>query len=199
MSVCGHPVTTMRSCRDLVVPDEVVAHRVVLDDVRVAEGRDDALADGVVPARHVRDDREAEAPRADEERDARVRLDVREHERSALRLAFAGRARAARSGVDRSASPPSPARRAPSAEARCRGPSRASSSGGRAHPLRVEAVAPVQAHRERVVAELPVEQRGRCACSTRSPRADLEPARGRPVQHPPAHARRPVRALRAVR
>ena len=54
------------------------------NDVDVAEGGDDALADGVVPARDVRDDRNAETTRADQERNGRVRLDVREHHGPAL-------------------------------------------------------------------------------------------------------------------
>ena len=122
--------------RDLVVADEVVAHRLVLDDVRVAEGRDDALADRVIPARHVRDDRGGRGAgrrRGTEPPRAAARSRGR-----ALHTppACAGRARAARSGVDRSASSPSPARRAPSAEARCRDPSRASSSDGPAASAR---------------------------------------------------------------
>ena len=43
---------------DAVVAAQVVLHHAVLDDVEVAVRRDDALADGVVPARDVRHDRQ---------------------------------------------------------------------------------------------------------------------------------------------
>ena len=159
--------------RDVVVAAQVVLHHAVLDDVDVAVRRDDALADGVVPARDVRRHREPEPARRDEERHRVPRLHVREDERRA----------ALPHGVEQ---PPRdvPARaevpalhRAletapPREEARAVGvehPVRVS----RLHALEVEAVAVVEPDRERVVAELPVEravERGRRPAPRSEPR-----------------------------
>src|SRR5437660_1523035 len=57
---------------DVVVAGKVVAHHVVLDDVPVEVRRDDALADGVVPARDVPDERQPQAARGDDVRHSRL-------------------------------------------------------------------------------------------------------------------------------
>ena len=142
---------------DAVVAREVVAHRLVLDDVGVAERRDHALADGVIPARDVRDDRQAEPSRSDEERHDGVRLDVREHERAALRphapdeLMRDVATRAEVPALHR-ALHAAPARQA-AVSVRVEHPVRVP----RSHALAVEPVPVVEAHRERVVAEVTVE------------------------------------------
>ena len=72
--------------RHVVVADEVVGHRLVLDDVPVELVPDDPLADGVVPARDVADRCQPEpAPEADERRRG-LHLEVREDDRRPLRL-----------------------------------------------------------------------------------------------------------------
>ena len=70
--------------RDAVVAAQVVLHHAVLDDVEVAVRRDDALADGVVPARDVRHDRQPQPPRSGEERHRVHGLHVREQEARAV-------------------------------------------------------------------------------------------------------------------
>ena len=176
---------------------EILAHGLVLDDVDVAEGRDDALADGVIPARHVPDRRDSEPARADEERNRGVRLDVREHERAAL---------GAHAPVELVRDVAARAEVPPLHRALDRAPVRQGAVAVRVeHPVRmprlhalpVEPVSAVQAHREWVVAELAVEQ------PIDSPddafaRADVERDEVGAVQHAPVNARRPVRALVAV-
>ena len=121
---------------DPVVAAQVVLHDAVLDDVEVAVGRDDALADRVVPARDVRDDREPQATRSGEERHRARGLDVREDEAGAVpphRLE-----QPSRDMPPRAEEPPLHriARSPASAEAGRRGRCRASSSGGRAASAR---------------------------------------------------------------
>ena len=140
-----------------MVAGEVVLHRAVLDDVDVAERSDDALADRVVPARDVRDDRDAQAARRDEERDDRVRLDVREHQCRALALhALAESAGdvAQRSEVPGLHPPLEPV--PPWKRPRARGVEHPVVVTGR-HALAMESLPLVQPDRERVVADPPVE------------------------------------------
>ena len=69
---------------DVVVAGKVVAHHVVLDDVPVEVRRDDALADGVVPARDVPDERQPQAARGDDVRHSRLHLHVAEDDGRAV-------------------------------------------------------------------------------------------------------------------
>ncbi len=113
---------------DLVVSDQVVPHRRVLDDVDVAEGCDHALADRVIPARDVRDDRDARGvarPRGTGRRTAAGRSTARVR---CSRGACARREPVARSASGRTARRPFAARGGPSAGAARRATSRASSS-----------------------------------------------------------------------
>ena len=63
---------------------QIFAHRLVLDDVEVEVRRDDALADRVIPARDVPDDRDAEPSSGDEKRHRGVRLEIGDEEQLAL-------------------------------------------------------------------------------------------------------------------
>ncbi len=67
-----------------MVADEIVAHDLVLDDVAIDVWRDDPLADRVIPARDVADDREAEPPRGVQVRHRLEALDVRDDEAGAV-------------------------------------------------------------------------------------------------------------------
>src|SRR5919106_3150658 len=143
--------------RDAVVAPQVFLHDTVLDDVEVAVRRDDALSDGVVPARDVCDDRQPEPARGGEVGHRVPRLDVREDEGGAVlphRLEEPPRDMPA-------------AREVPALHRRLEGaPARESAFAVgvehpvrmlRLHPLEVEAVAMVESDRERVIAELAVE------------------------------------------
>src|SRR4029079_15052135 len=66
---------------DAVIADEIVAHHVVLDDVAAQVRRDDALANRVVPAGDVADERERKATAADDEGNDGVHLRVAERDR----------------------------------------------------------------------------------------------------------------------
>ena len=65
---------------------KVFFHCAVLNDIDVAEGRDDALSDGVIPTRNVGDNWNREPSGREQEWDGVVGLDVREHECRALAL-----------------------------------------------------------------------------------------------------------------
>ena len=71
---------------DSVIANEIATHRVVLNEISAQARRNDSLADGVIPARDVPDDRKREAPRADDERNDRVHLHVRERDRRTIVL-----------------------------------------------------------------------------------------------------------------
>ena len=120
--------------------------------------RDDALADRVVPARDVRHDRQPQPPRSREERHRAHGLHVREQE---ARAVAPHRLEQPPGNVAPGAEEP-PLHRTLDA-----GPMRQAAVAirvehpvrmARLHPLGVEAVPAVQADRERVVAELPVER-----------------------------------------
>ena len=142
-----------------MIAPEIVRHDVVLDDVPVAVRRDDSLADRVVPARDVRDNRELESTRRGEVRHDALRLHVGDDERSTVR---AHRLEEPPRNVPAWTEEP-PLHRALHAV----GPRQPPLAGRVEHPVRVaglhtvgvEAVAPVQPDRERVVAELPVQRR----------------------------------------
>ena len=70
---------------DRVVALELAPHRLVLDDVAVEVGRDDSLADCVVPARDIADHRDLELSRRDEVGHRHVRLEIRDDEARAVR------------------------------------------------------------------------------------------------------------------
>ena len=141
-----------------MVAAQVVLHHAVLDDIEVAVRRDDALADGVVPARDVRHDRQPQPPRSREERHRVHGLHVREQE---ARAVAPHRLEQPPGNVASGAEEPplhrmldaGPMRKA-AVPIRVEHPVRMA----RLHPLGVEAVPAVQADRERVVAELPVER-----------------------------------------
>ena len=159
------------ACVDVVVAPEIVRHDVVLDDVAVAVGRDDSLADRVVPARDVRDNGELESTRRCEVRHDALRLHVGDDERSTVR---AHRLEEPPRNVPAWAEEP-PLHRALHPV----GPRQPPLAGRVEHPVRVaglhavgvEAVAPVQPDRERVVAELP----SRDASTRRSARSPKRP------------------------
>ena len=180
---------------DAVVAAQVVLHDPVLDEVDVAVRRDDALADRVVPARDVRDDREPEAAGRSEERHRARRLDVREHEAGAL---AAHRLEQPARDVPPRAEEPALHRPLDARPAR----ERAVAIGvehpvrvPRLHPLGVEAVPAVQADRERVVAEPAVEP-GVDAARGRGRHARAGAVSSSPSSAGTAHALRPLRRLR---
>ena len=157
-SVCGQPVTTMRSAVDAVVAHEVVAHDVVLHDVAVEVRRD------ARPCRRC-DPSSRRSRRPAGRADARRRGTARRRASAGWRATSAPqspriRARAARAGrtgaaqkcqriIARSSGRASGAvgRRGDGVEDPVRVP--------RAHPLGVEAVPQVEPDRERVEAEPP--------------------------------------------
>ena len=61
---------------DVVIADEVVAHHDVLNEIPLQPGRDNALADRVVPARDVSDHRQSEPTPTDDERHDGMHLHV---------------------------------------------------------------------------------------------------------------------------
>ena len=140
-----------------MVAAQVVLHDLVLDDVQVAVGRDNAFSDRVVPARDMGDNGEPQAPGSDEKRDGVPRLDVADDERRALPL---HRLEKSARHVPASAEVPPLHRALEEAPAWQRAfpvgvehPVRVA----RLHPLEVEAVPAVEPDRERVVADPPVE------------------------------------------
>ena len=152
------------ACVDVVVAAQILRHDLVLDDVALAVGRDDALADRVIPARDVSSDGEVESAGGREVRQHALRLHVRNDERGAV---GAHRLEKSPWNVPSLAEEP-PLHRALDA-GRARQPARARRVE---HPVRVtglhargvEPVTAVHADREWVVAELPVEGRVHAAC-----------------------------------
>ena len=179
--------------RHLVVPDEVVPHAVVLDEVPIETGKDDPLPHGVVPARDVPDERQAEPPACDEERDGGLHLEVREHDCRPVGTEASQERR--RHVAQRREVPP--VHRAVD-----RRTTRERADAGRieqlvamtgTHPLQMEPMAVVEPNRKGVVADAPIEPAVGATPDTLRQRdgawGDVVHTQGR--SHPPREARLP--------
>ena len=193
-----------RSPVDAVVAREVVAHDVVLDDVaRRSAARSTPLPTVWSQLATYADDREPEPPRGEEERARRLRVwtfartserAVRAHPLEQRRRHVSARREVPAADIARSS--------------HCRPRQRARAGGVEepvrvpvAHPLAVEAVAAVEPDRERVVARVPVERRGRPGAGAldaprRAPGAARRRARTGTSPDGAAHTRGLVRAAR---
>jgi hypothetical protein len=141
-----------------VVADEIVAHDLVLDDVAIDMWRDDALADRVIPARHVADDGETETAGRVQVWHRLQALDVRDDETGAVvahapdegrrRVAVRREEPRADEPIERARLGQSTGPRGVEKDVRMLQP----------HPLTVEAVPDAVADRQRVVADVAIER-----------------------------------------
>ena len=195
-SLCGHPVTTTRSRLDPVVPDEIVAHDLVLDDVaaRREATRCPCRPCGPSSRRSRRPGGRASALRSGTARPEGSGRWRRQAPSTLSRMRANERLRDVPAG-EKSHARPEPVEplrvREPPRERRVQEEVRVA----RPHPLTVEAVAEAVANRQRVVAGAPVERevdapsgsarRGRrCSGKRSAPSVHGTPPRRAPTRQP---------------